>query len=47
MDGNGVLHPRGNFGCTVEPRLSNSCLSIPSIIWNEVQKFLKQVIPNC
>ena len=31
---------------TVEPRLSNSRLSVPSIIRNDVQK-LKQVIPNC
>ena len=35
------------FASTVEPRLSNSCLSIPLIIRNDVQKFLKQVIPNC
>ena len=27
---------------TVEP-----CLSVPTIIQNDVQKFLKQVIPNC
>ena len=32
---------------TVERRLSDSRLSVPSIIWNGVQKFLKQVIPNC
>ena len=31
---------------TVENRLSDSHLSIPSIIWSDVQKFLKQVIPN-
>ena len=31
---------------TVEPRLSDSCLSVPSIIRNDVQKFLKQVIPD-
>ena len=31
----------------VEPRLSNCHLSIPLIIWNDVQKFLKQLIPNC
>ena len=30
---------------TVKPRLSDSCLSVPSIIWIDVQKFLKQVIP--
>ena len=40
------------YGTTVEPRLSDSrlsdsCLSVPSIIWNDVQKILKQVIPNC
>ena len=29
---------------TVEPRLSNSYLSVPLIIRNDVQK---QVIPNC
>ena len=28
---------------TVEPRLSDSRLSVPSIIRNDVQKFLKQV----
>ena len=32
---------------TVEPHLSDSCLSVPSIIRNAVQKFLKQVIRNC
>ena len=32
---------------TVEPRLSESHLSVPSIIRNDVQKFLKQVIRNC
>ena len=32
---------------TVEPHLSNSRLSVPSIIWNDVHKFLKQVISNC
>ena len=32
---------------TVEPRSSDSHLSVSSIIQNDVQKFLKQVIPNC
>ena len=32
---------------TVEPHLSDSRLSVPSIIRNDVQKILKQVIPNC
>ena len=32
---------------TLEPHLSDSHLSVPSIIWNDVQKFLKQAIPNC
>ena len=32
---------------TVEPHLSDSRLSIPSIIRNDVQKLLKQVIPKC
>ena len=32
---------------TVEPRLSNSYLSIPLIIQNECPEILKQVIPNC
>ena len=31
----------------VEPRLSNSRLSVPLIIQNNVQKILKQVISNC
>ena len=31
---------------TLEPRLSNPQLSIPTIIQNDVQKFLKQVMPN-
>ena len=35
------------FHGTVELRLSDSRLSIPSIIQNDVQKLLKQVIPNC
>ena len=35
------------YTITVEPRLSDSRLSIPSIIQNDVQKILKQVIPNC
>ena len=32
---------------TVEPRLSDPRLSVPLIIQNDVQKILKQVIPNC
>ena len=32
---------------TVEPRLSDSRLSVPLIIQNDVQNFLKQVFPNC
>ena len=32
---------------TVELCLSNSHLSVPSIIQSDVQKLLKQVIPNC
>ena len=36
-------------GCsiTAEPRLSDSCLSVPLIIRSDVQNFLKQVILNC
>ena len=32
---------------SVEPHLLDSHLSLPSIICNDVQKFLIQVIPNC
>ena len=35
-----------NFSCIVEPCLSDSCLSVPSIIWNDVQKFLKQTVEH-
>ena len=33
--------------CTVEPQLSDPYLSLPLIIWNDVWKFLKQIMLNC
>ena len=34
------------YSGTVEPCLSDSRLSVPSIIQNDVQKFLKQIVDH-